>query len=128
MVREETCPDEYPAVMGELYGEFPTLAGQQIRAWFVRLFEEDETQCQQARQELPKWIAKEKNEVEEDRELYRRELALRVYDSPRTREEQVAAQEAALERQIAEQTRLLLHLKSKRSLRRQPLDVTDPEG
>ncbi len=28
----ETCPDEYPGVMGALYGDFPTLAGQRIIA------------------------------------------------------------------------------------------------
>jgi len=111
---EETCPDEYPDVMGELYGELPTVAGQQIRKWFIKLFEED--QCQQARQELPQWIAKEKSDVQQDRELYQRERALRRFDIPSAPEDQVAAKEAALERQIAEQTRLLLHLKSKRSL------------
>ena len=113
---QETCPDEYPDVMGELYGEFPTVAGQQIRKWFIQLFDPDQAQCQQARQELPQWIAKEKSDVQQDRELYHRELALRRFDLPSTPEDQVAAKEAALERQIAEQTRLLLQLKSKRSL------------
>jgi len=113
---EEKCPDEYPGVMGELYGECPTLVGQQIRQWFIELFDDDQARCQKARQELPQWIAKEKTDVQQDRELYHRELALRRFDAPSTPEEQVAAKEAALERQIAEQTRLLLQLKSKRSL------------
>jgi hypothetical protein len=104
---EETCPDEYPGLMGELYGECPTLAGQQIRQWFIELFDDDQARCQKARQELPRWIAKEKTDVQQDRELYHRELALRRFDAPSTPEEQVAAKEAALERQIAEQTRLL---------------------
>jgi len=91
----------------------PTLAGQQIRQWFIQLFDDDQAQCQKARQELPQWIAKEKSDVLEDRELYHREVALRRFDAPSAPEEQVAAKEAALERQIAEQTRLLLQLKSK---------------
>jgi hypothetical protein len=110
------CPDEYPDVMGELYGECPTSAGQQIRQWFIQLFDDDQAQCQKARQELPQWIAKERSDVLEDRELYHREVALRRFDVPSTPEDEVAAKEALLERQIAEQTRLLLQLKSKRSL------------
>ena len=94
----------------------PTLAGQQIRQWFIQLFDDDQAQCQKARQELPQWIAKEKSDVLEDRELYHREVALRRFDAPSAPEEQVAAKEAALERQITEQTRLLLQLKSKRSV------------
>jgi len=113
---QETCPDEYPGVMGALYGEFPTLAGQQIRAWFIQFFEEDEAKIQEAREELPKWIAKEKRDVLQDRELYHRELALRSYDGPGMPEETVMAREAVLERQMTEHTRLLLQLKSKRSL------------
>jgi hypothetical protein len=111
---QEECPNEFPEVMGELYGECPTLAGQQIRQWFIQLFDDDQARCEKARQELPQWIAKEKSEVQQDRELYHRELTLRRFDAPSTPEEHVAAKEAALERQIAEQTRLLLQLKSKR--------------
>jgi hypothetical protein len=111
---QETCPDEYPTIMGELYGDCPTHAGQEIRKWFIQLFDEDQARVQEARQELPKWIAKEKTDVEQDRELHRREMALRRYDGPATTEDEVAAKEARLERQIVEQTRLLLQLKSKR--------------
>jgi hypothetical protein len=113
---KETCPDEYPEVMEKLYGEFPTPAGLKIREWFMQFFADDQAQCQEARQELPKWIAREKSDVEPDRELYRRELALRNCEGASTTEDEVAAKETALERQIAEQTRLLLQLKSKRSL------------
>jgi hypothetical protein len=125
---QETCPDEYPAFMEELYGEFPTLAGDQIRECFIQMFEDDQAQCQKARQELPKWIAKEKNNVEQDRELYRQELALRGYERPSTPEDEVTAKEAALERQIVEQTRLLLQLKSKRSLFGPGSDAAEAEA
>jgi len=98
---EETCPDEYPDVMDSLYGQFPTVAGQQIRAWFIQLFDEDKAKVPEAREKLPKWIANEKSDVLQDRELYQRELALRSYDSPAMPEETVTAQEAALERQMS---------------------------
>jgi hypothetical protein len=113
---KEKCPDEYPGVMGDLYGECHTLAGQEIRQWFIQLFDDDPAQCQKAREELPQWIAEERSDVLDDRELYHREVALRRFDVQSTPEDQVAAKEALLERQIAEHTRLLLQLKSKRPL------------
>ena len=66
---------------------------------------------------MPKWIAQEKSHAQQDRELYRRELvATRDSGGPSVPDEQTAAKQAALNRQIAEQIRLLLQLKSKRSL------------
>jgi hypothetical protein len=115
-LQQEICPDEYPEVMEELYDKWPTVAGHRIRALFIQLFNGDEAQRQSARQELPQWIAKEKSDVLEDRNFYHRELALRGYDGASMPEQQVAAREAALERQMAEQTRLLLQLKAKRSV------------
>ncbi len=78
----ETCPDEYPGVMGALYGDFPTVAGQRIRALFIELFDDDQAVGEKARQELPKWIAQERSDVQQDRELYQRELALSVHGGP----------------------------------------------
>ena len=113
---ENICPDEYPELMDKLYGDFPTAAGQRIGELFKQLFDDDEAVCEKARQELPKWIAQEKSDVEQDRELYRRELTFKAASRPPLPEDDVASREAALDRQIAEQTRLLLQLKSKRSL------------
>ncbi len=112
---KETCPDEYPEVMNTLYGDFLTVAGARIRELFIQLFDDDPGVCEKARQEFPRWIAQEKGDVQYDRELYHRELSLRR-SLPGLSEEQVAAKEAGLDRQIREQTRLLLQLKSKRSL------------
>ncbi len=114
--KNEICPDEYPEVMHSLYGEVPTVAGQRIGELFEQLFDDDETLCEKARQELPDRIEQEKRDVEQDRELYHRELRLGAQVRSYLVEDKVAAKEAALERQIAEQTRLLLSLKSKRSL------------
>ena len=83
---------------------------------FKQCFDDDEAVCEKARQELPKWIAQEKSDVEQDRELYRRELIAKAASRPPLPEDQVYTREAALDRQIADQTRLLLQLKSKRSL------------
>ncbi len=113
---KETCPDEYPDLMDRLYGDFPTVAGQRIGELFRQLFDDDEAVCEKARQELPNRIGQEKSDVQHDRELYYRELGLRAKARSYLPEEKVAAKEAALERQIAEQIRLLLQLKSKRSL------------
>jgi hypothetical protein len=122
---KDICPDEYAELMDSLYGNFPTVAGQQIGALFIQLFDDDEAVCEKARQELPKWIAKEKSDVHEDRELYQRQWALRGYEGPLP-EDQVAAKEAALERQITEQTRLLTHLKSKRTLWGEEIEAAEP--
>jgi hypothetical protein len=114
--QEEDCPDEYPDLMDKLYGDCPTVAGEHIRALFIQLFDDDPTLCEKARQELPKWIAQEKSDVQQDLEFCRRELAIRRASGPALSEDQLAAREAALDRQIAEQTRLLVLLKSKRAL------------
>jgi hypothetical protein len=112
----ETCPDEYPGLMSRLYGDFPTVAGQRIKELFRQLFDDDQAVCEKARQELPKWIGQEKSDTEQDRDLYRRELTLKAMSRTPLPEDQVGTREAALDRQIAEQTRLLLQLKSKRYL------------
>jgi hypothetical protein len=125
--QNEDCPDEFPDVMASLYGEFPTIAGQQIRALFIQLFDDDEAVREKARQELPKWIAQEKSHTQQERELYRRELvAPRDARGPSVSDEQVAAKIAALNRQIAEQIRLLLQLKSKRYLWASEPEATEP--
>jgi len=111
-----TCPDGYPDVMRELYGECHSRAGEKIRTLFIQLFDtDDEAAAEKAAQELPKWIAQERRDVEEERDLYRREMDLRSRCGPTLAEEQVARKEAALERQIGEQTRLLLQMKLQRS-------------
>ncbi len=112
----ETCPDEYPELMDRLYGSFPTVAGQRIGELFRQLFDDDETVCDKARQELPSRIGQEKSDVQRDGELYHRELSLQAKARSYLPEDKVSAKEAALERQIADHTRLLLQLKSKRSL------------
>jgi hypothetical protein len=109
------CPDEYPTVMGELYGECHSQAGEKIRTLFIQLFDtNDQAAAEEAALELPKWIARERHDVEQERDLYRREMDLRSNAGPNLTEEQVARKEAALERQIGEQTRLLLQLKAQR--------------
>ncbi len=114
--KEEDCPDEYPQVTYMLYGESMTAAGQRIGELFVQLFDEDEAVCEKARRELPKWIAQERSDVQQDRALYQSELSLQRKVNANLPEDRVVAREAALERQIVEHTRLLLQLKSKRSL------------
>jgi hypothetical protein len=112
----EECPDQYPQAMRNLYGVCHSLAGEKIRLLFIDLFStKDEAAAEKARQELPQWIARERADVKQEQELYWRERELRAR-GPNVPEEQVAAKEATLQRQIAEQTRLLLQLKSKRSL------------
>ena len=112
---KEICPDEYPEVMDRLYGDLPTLAGERIKELFLQLFDDDEAVCEKARQDLPKRIGQERSDVQQDRELYYREVSLQAKRGALS-EEKVAAKEALLERQISEQMRLLTHLKSKRSL------------
>ena len=48
MEREE-CPDEYPQVMRELYGECPSLAGEKIRLLICDYFGDDEAARHQGR-------------------------------------------------------------------------------
>ncbi|MGO9273048.1 MAG: hypothetical protein ACLQOO_22900 [Terriglobia bacterium] len=106
------CPDEYPATMGELYGEFHSQAGEKIRTLFIQLFDEDDKAgAERAAQELPKWIAQERRDVQQERDLYQKEMGLRAAAGPALNEDQVAKKEAAIEKQIREQTRLLLQLK-----------------
>jgi len=110
------CPDEYPQAMLDLYGECPSQAGEKIRLLVIQFFNpDDEAASEKAGLELPKWIAQERRDVQQEQELYWRESEVRA-KGPRLTEEQVAAKQTELERQIAEQTRLLLQLKSKRSL------------
>ncbi len=105
------CPDEYPAAMDELYGESHSQAGEKIRTLFIQLFDEDDKAgAEKAAQELPKWIAQERRDVGQERDLYQKEMGLRAA-GPTLNEDQVARKEAALEKQIREQTRLLLQLK-----------------
>ena|SRR5271157_334307 len=106
------CPDEYPATMLELYGEWHSLAGEKIRTLFIQLFDtDDQAAAEKAEQELPKWIAQERRDVQQERDLYQKEKGLLAAAGPALNEDQVARKEAALEKQIREQTRLLLQLK-----------------
>jgi hypothetical protein len=114
-LEDQICPDEYPRAMRELYGECPSKAGETIRLLVIDFFGSDEAAAERAAQELPKWMARERRDVEQERDLYQREMALRSNAGPNLTEEQVAKKEAALERQIGEQARLLLQLKSKRA-------------
>ena len=109
------CPDAYPPAMHELYGRHHTRAGERIRTLFIDLFEADKQAAAKAEEELPKWIAQERGDVERERDLYRREREIRANAGPNLDEEQVAKKEAALEKQIREETKLLLQLKTKRS-------------
>jgi len=112
----QVCPDEYPPAMRELYGECPSDVGEKIRLAFIDFFcTDDAAKAEKAAQELPKWIAQERRDVQQERDLYQRETALRGNGGPNLTEEQVAAKEAALARQIGEQTRLLLQLKASRA-------------
>jgi hypothetical protein len=114
-VEEETCPDEYPQTMRELYGECPSLAGEKVRLLVLDYFGEDEAARHKACKKLPQWLAQERSDVERERELYQREMAIGGNAGPNLSEEEVARKEAALERQIREHTRLLLQLKTTRS-------------
>ncbi|HMD98657.1 MAG TPA: hypothetical protein VKM93_15165 [Terriglobia bacterium] len=111
----QTCPAEYPGTMRELYGECPTLAGERIRLLIIDYFGDDEAAMHKACEELPKWFEQERNDVEQERELYHREMTIREKAGPNLTQEYVDKKEAALERQLREHTRLLLQLKTKRS-------------
>ena len=78
-------------------------------------FGDDEAALRNAAEELPKWFERERKDVERERDLYQREMALREKIVPTITEEYVDKKEAALERQIREYTRLLMQLKTKRS-------------
>ncbi len=101
--------------MRELYGECPTLAGEKIRLLIIDYFGDDEAAMHKACEELPKWFEQERNDVEQERELYHREMTIREKAGPNLTEEYVDKKEAALKRQLREHTRLLLQLKTKRS-------------
>jgi len=112
---DQVCPDQYPAAMRELYGECPSQAGENIRQSFIQFFDPaDDAAAEKAAQEFSKWIAQERRDVQQERDLYRREMDLRAKGGLNLTEEQVASKEAALAKQIREETRLLLQLKAKR--------------
>jgi len=113
---DQAVPETFGREMHELYGEYHSRAGERIRTLFIQMFEtEDPAGAEKATAELPKWIAQERGDVEHERELYRQEKEIRANAGPNLIEEEVAKKEAALERQIREQTRLLLQLKKARS-------------
>src|SRR5208282_4705477 len=111
----QTCPNEYPQTMRELYGECPSQAGEKIRLLIIDYFGDDDAALRNAAEELPKWFEQERNDVERERELYQREMTIREKAGPTLTEEYVDKKEACLERQIREHTRLLMQLKKTRS-------------
>jgi len=108
-------PDTFGQEMHAFYGEHHSRAGERIRTLFIEMFEDDKGAAAKAEAELPKWIAQERRDVEREREFYRQEQEIKANAGPNLTEEEVAKKEAALERQIREQTRLLLQLKKARS-------------
>jgi len=120
-------PDTFGQDMHVLYGVHHSRAGERIRTLFIDLFEDDKDAAAKAEAELPKWIAEERSDVERERELYRQEQEIRAHAGPNLTEEEVGKKEAALERQIREQTRLLLQLKKARSQWDRPSEGS-PEG
>jgi hypothetical protein len=112
----ETWPDGYPMLMNELYGAFPRWPGNRSANCLSNALMMTRRCVRRPGKSCRKWIAQEKSDVEQDRELYRRELMAKAASRPPLPEDQVYTREAALDRQIADQTRLLLQLESKRSL------------
>jgi hypothetical protein len=112
---KQECPEAFPEAMHALYGEHHSRAGEKIRTLFIDLFGDDKGAAAKAGAELPKWIAQERSDVEREHDLYRKEWEIKANAGPSLTEEEVAKKEAALERQIREQTRLLLQLKKTRS-------------
>jgi hypothetical protein len=108
-------PGTFGQEMHALYGEHHSRAGERIRTLFIEMFANDKDVAAKAEAELPKWIARERSDVERELELYRQEWEITANAGPNLAEEEVAKKEAALERQIREQTRLLLQLKNTRS-------------
>jgi len=110
------CPYECDRMLDALYGDLPTRAGQRIMQ-LLDLFSDNEAPLvsDEAWEELPKCIAQERRDVQREQALYQREVAL-LTQRPNLPEKELQAREVALDRQIAEQARLLLQLKSKRSL------------
>jgi len=106
----------YPRVMDVLYGDLSTRAGRRIDKLIGSVINDDRSSVlTNAKRELPQWIAQERRDVQREQELYQREMMLRTR-RPHLSEKELAAREAALDRQIAEQARLLIQLKSKRAL------------
>ena len=102
----------------ELYRrEDYTKAGAEIEALFADLSGKDQAAAAKAQAELPQWIAQERRDVEKERDLYRREKEIEDQAGPRLTEEEVMKKEAWLDRQIREDTRLLLKLKAARAPR-----------
>jgi hypothetical protein len=108
-------PDTFGRDLHTVYGEHHSRAGERIRTLFIEMFGDDKDAAAKAEAELPKWIAQERRDVEQEREFYRQEQEIKANAGPNLTEEEVAKKEAALERQIGEQTRLLLQLKKARS-------------
>jgi len=120
-------PDTFAQDMHTLYGAYHSRAGERIRTLFIEMYEPDKQAAAKAEVELPKWIAQERRDVEQERELYRQEQELKA-KRPSLSEEEVAKKEAALERQIRDQTRLLLQLKKARSQWPAGLSGAQPNG
>ncbi|MGO9274540.1 MAG: hypothetical protein ACLQOO_30640 [Terriglobia bacterium] len=115
-MRIASAPTKFERTIRALYGDLWTRAGQRITGLFDSFAEnEDPAVAEKACAELPKWIAQERRDVQREQELYQREVTLRTW-RPNRPEKELQAREAALDRQITEQARLLLQLKSKRSL------------
>jgi hypothetical protein len=112
---DRQVPETFAQEMRALYGEYHSRAGERIRTLFIEMFGDDQEAAGKAEVDLPKWIAQERSDVERERELYRREREIKANAGPNLTEEEVSKKEAALERQIGEQTRLLLQLKKTRS-------------
>lgn len=111
------CPEELGGALNDLYGDVPTLAGVNIERLFEKIFDAPEGEAADAevKVKLLAWIRREREDVAREQELYQREQNLRTR-RPNLPEKQLLAREAALDRQIADDARLLLQLKSKRSL------------
>ena len=102
----------------ELYRrEDHTRAGARIDDLFACLFGKDPAAAAKAQAELLGWIAQERKDVEQERDLFRRQSEIEANAGPRLSEEEVSRKEATLERQIRDDTRLLLQLKAARSKR-----------
>jgi len=112
---DRECPEMFPQAMHELYRDQHSKAGERIRALFIDLFGDDKDVAARAAVELPKWIDQERRDVEQERDLYRREREIKAKADAKLSEEDVARKEAAIEKQIREETKLLIQLKTMRS-------------
>jgi len=126
---QRTVPETFGQRLYALYGQHHSRAGERIRTLFIDLFEDDQDAAAKAGAELPQWIAQERSDVERERELYRREAEIRANAGPGLIDAEVAKKEAALEKQIREQTRLLLQLQKARPQRdRSSGEAAGPSG